>query len=381
MAKLVRLSLPKRPELNYDFDSFNSFVLRNIKSGYKNKAGQYFLDQNFDDVDVENDYLLQHATELLNSKIGWCFDLVELYREYAFTHKLSSHSYFLEYYDEAKHIHFVSAFILIQQRDGKWYECADNLQTDFGGAQVFASTREAVSKCFYDFKHYVKEVVDNPKREYFYMNEYPLPEKEVFDGKLEITDWCRIEQLRPKEERKEVSSMAIVFAKGEAEDQYYVLLLKTNHNEWVFPKGHIEGKESSKDAAIRECYEEAHVNIKKASYLGYVDKYKYRFDSYDLEMTKEMFYEIFTTNAIEKRVEVHAFYREKTEPVIWLEEENFIDGSWIDVNDALKVISFTNTLELYRKAYSKFARKYLKKNKLNDVIQDVIKPFKKNKRG
>lgn len=378
MAKSVRLNRPRRGELNYDFASFNDFVLREIKAGYKDKKGVYHACRSADEVDVENNYQLQRPEELLTAKIGWCFDLVELYREYAFAHKLAARSYFLEYYDESKRIHFVSAFIIVQQKDGKWYECSDNLEDAFHGDKTFNAPREAVSQNFYEFKHYVREVVDSPRRDFFYMNEYSQPDKAIFAGEMEIIDWCRIEQIRKEKDddvRKEVSSMAIVFAKGEEEERYCILLLKTNHNEWVFPKGHIEGKETSKQAAMRECEEEAGVNIKNATYLGYVDKYKYRFDAYDLELTKDMFYEVFGTNAIEKRVEVHAFYLPEKQKVKWLKEERFIDGAWIDVDEAIRAISFPNALELYRKAYNKFARKYLKKNRFNEILKDVIKPF------
>ena len=373
MAKIVRLNQPRRVEMNYDFEAFNRFVLANIKAGYLDKKRQIHIDQNADDVDVENNYQLQRPAELLESKVGWCFDLVELYREYAFCHKLSAKSYFMEYYDEKKHLHFVSAFILVQQRDGLWYTCADNLQSEYAGNQTFETPRDAVSKCFYDFKHYVKEVVDQPNRSYFYINEYPVPEKAIFEGKIEITDWCRIEQFIKEDSKYEISAMAIVFAKDD-QGEYRVLLLKTNHHEWVFPKGHLENNEGSKEAAMRECFEESHVDLKNADYLGYVDKYKYHFDSYDLEMTNEMFYELFGAIGIEKRVEVHAFYLDHLVPIQWQKEERFIEGDWIKLSNARKVIAFENTWELYKKAYNKFYRRYIYKPKnMADVIKDVFK--------
>jgi len=39
---------------------------------------------------------------------------------------------------------------------------------------------------------------------------------------------------------------------GEAE----VLLIKDSHGNWGFPKGHVEGEEEARDAALRECHEE-----------------------------------------------------------------------------------------------------------------------------
>ena len=45
------------------------------------------------------------------------------------------------------------------------------------------------------------------------------------------------------------------------EDKREYLLLKCVHRkEWGFAKGHLEGDETPKQAALREVYEEAHIN-------------------------------------------------------------------------------------------------------------------------
>ncbi len=362
MAKIVRLNQPRNPVLNYDFATFNRYIFDKIQLGYKNILGEIKSNVVADDIDFENDYLLQKPSELLDSKVGWCFDIVELYREYSFAHKLALKSYFMEYTDENKHLQFVHSFAIMQQRDGLWYTCIDNIALEYTVSKGYVKPRDCLSQNFYIFKHYVKEVIAEPKRDCFYINEYSEPDKAVYDQELSMADWCRIEQFKPEEPKKEVSSMAIVFAPYN-ENSYSVLLLKTNHNEWVFPKGHIEGKESSKEAAIRECKEESNVDIKNAIYLGRVDKYKYQFDSYDLEMTNDMFYELFGANTIEKRVEVHAFFLKDRQAIQWLKEERFVGGEWIELSKVNQCITFANTKEMYKKAYRKLKR-YLDLDKL-----------------
>ncbi len=369
MAKIVKLKQNRNIELNLDFNSFNRFVLGNIKLGYKDLKGGLYLSEDIDDIDIEKDYRLQKPSELLVSKIGWCFDVNELYREYAFAHKLPIKTYYTEYYDEEAHLEYIYAFAIIQQRDGLWYLCSSNTELEYQEPLGHEQERDIVSQAFYAFKHYVKETVFTAKRECFYINEYSEPDNFVYENKICLVDWCHIEPLKKEEYKKEVSAMAIVFAE-EPKNEYSVLLLRTNHREWVFPKGHIEGNEQSKDAAIRECKEESGVDISNAKYIGRVDHYTYQFDSYDLEMTNDMFYELFGAAVVEKYVDVFAFFIKGKQPIKWQEEERFVGGEWVPCKRASRTISFANTKEMYKKAYRKF-----KRQKGFDEINDNIDNF------
>lgn len=353
MANIAKLNLSRNNKLyNYSLEEFNKYVINNIEYGYIDKNGNLKHGEDYEDIDFENDFCLQKPEKLLKSKCGWCFDCVELYREYAYVNHLQSKSYFLEYYDEDTNSQFIYSFIAIQNLKGLWFECQDNTYKEFISKPGYYRLRDLISSYFYSFKNYVKTKIDNPKRENFYINEFQRPSLEVFNGKMSYIDWCRIENIKEIDLKHEISSMAIVF--GIKEEKGKILLLKTNHNEWVFPKGHIEQGETSIEAAKRECYEESHVNLKDAKYLGQIESYSYNFDAYDLEMTRDMFYDFFGARTIEKKVDVHAFVVERLDPIIWNEEERFIDGEWVDVGVALDVISFSNAKALFTEAKNRF---------------------------
>ena len=156
-----------------------------------------------------------------------------------------------------------------------------------------------------------------------------------------------IEGIKEIKNKDEVSSMAIVISKNKSETK--LLLLQTLHREWVYPKGHIEEGEDSIDCAIRECFEESGVKIERKNYIGKVNEYCYSFNSYDLEITNNMFYELFGAEKIYKTVEVHGFMVESTQPITWNEQERFIGGGWFSLEEAKKMITFDNSQIILQK--------------------------------
>lgn len=58
---------------------------------------------------------------------------------------------------------------------------------------------------------------------------------------------------------KEYSAGAILYTKIDNEIHY--LLIKDFHNNWGFPKGHLENDETFKQAAIREIKEEVGIDV------------------------------------------------------------------------------------------------------------------------
>ncbi len=53
-----------------------------------------------------------------------------------------------------------------------------------------------------------------------------------------------------------------------------VLLIEDSYGNWGFPKGHIEGVETSEEAALRECCEETGlVNLRTIARIGMTDWY------------------------------------------------------------------------------------------------------------
>ena len=58
---------------------------------------------------------------------------------------------------------------------------------------------------------------------------------------------------------KEISAGAIVYTY--IDDLRYYLLIKDNHGNYGFPKGHLEKDETETEAAIREIKEETNIDI------------------------------------------------------------------------------------------------------------------------
>lgn len=118
---------------------------------------------------------------------------------------------------------------------------------------------------------------------------------------------------------EKISSMAIVIAKKE---KNLKVLLLNNDGEWVFPKGHLEANETELHAAIRELYEESNVVVDEQECIGKVDEYKFYFSG---------------ENAV-KVIKVFAFIIDNEREITYNKNEGFIDGEWIAIDDALKIL-------------------------------------------
>ena len=118
---------------------------------------------------------------------------------------------------------------------------------------------------------------------------------------------------------EKISSMEIVIAKKE---KNLKALLLNNDGEWVFPKGHLEANETELDAAIRELYEESNVKVNAQESIGQVDEYKFYFSG---------------ENAV-KVIKVFAFIINDEREITYNKNEGFIDGKWIELDDALKML-------------------------------------------
>lgn len=66
---------------------------------------------------------------------------------------------------------------------------------------------------------------------------------------------------------REFSAGGIVFKKTKGKT-LWLLINPAETDRWQFPKGHIDGRERSKEAAIREVYEEANVGAKAIEKIG-----------------------------------------------------------------------------------------------------------------
>ena len=66
---------------------------------------------------------------------------------------------------------------------------------------------------------------------------------------------------------REFSAGGVVFKKTKGEISW-LLINPAETDSWQFPKGHIDGREHSSEAAVREVYEEANVRAKAIEKIG-----------------------------------------------------------------------------------------------------------------
>ena len=129
------------------------------------------------------------------------------------------------------------------------------------------------------------------------------------------------------EAMKEISAGAILYTY--INNDVYYLLIKDFHNNWGFPKGHLESNETPLEAAKREIKEEVGIN---AQIL----------DSFNEELVYIM------PNGVEKHsVYYIGTYLNQT-PNKQLEEVQEI--RLLKYDDALKLLTFDNMKELLNKA-------------------------------
>ena len=107
-----------------------------------------------------------------------------------------------------------------------------------------------------------------------------------------------------------------------------VLLVHHNAGHWDFPKGHMEKGETEKQTAIREVKEETNIDIEITSNYRYTTEY-----SPKEGVMKEVVY--FLARNINNNI------KEQVEEVQ--------SAEWIDLDNAIKKITYSNSKELLKK--------------------------------
>lgn len=132
--------------------------------------------------------------------------------------------------------------------------------------------------------------------------------------------------------KREFSAGGIVF-----NDKGEVLLIQNSPmkdhgvNYWGFPKGHIEGKESSGETALREVGEETGIEVEIVDKVG-DSKYVYG-------------------KGEEKVFKIVIIYLMKyTGGKLIHQSSELLDAKWVEPEEALKILSFQNDRELLKKA-------------------------------
>lgn len=107
------------------------------------------------------------------------------------------------------------------------------------------------------------------------------------------------------------------------------LLIQMKSGHWSFPKGHIEQNETEIQTAIREIKEETNLNVIIDTRFRKVSTY-----SPKLDVIKDVVF--FIGIAKGKKVKI--------------QETELTDYCWINIYDALKIVTFDNDREILKSA-------------------------------
>ncbi len=120
----------------------------------------------------------------------------------------------------------------------------------------------------------------------------------------------------------------------------YVAVLKDKDNNWVLPKGHLKKNETYIEAAIREVFEETNIKLNKENLICKIGEFNY-------------FSELENSD---KNIKVYLFKTDKMQKIIPLEKENFIEGKWLTLENAINKIKYQEQKDLLEKVVNIFNR-------------------------
>ena len=106
-----------------------------------------------------------------------------------------------------------------------------------------------------------------------------------------------------------------------------ILLIRQMSGMWGFPKGHVEEGETEEQTAVREVKEETNIDVEVDSAKRYVMHYKTDKGKYK---------------------EVVLFIGKKVGGYLRMQPEEIIEAGWFEYQDALKIISYGNTRDLFK---------------------------------
>ena len=129
----------------------------------------------------------------------------------------------------------------------------------------------------------------------------------------------------------ETSAGAIVFCLGENCAPLFLLVLSARHNEWGFPKGHIEQGETELEAARREVFEET--GVKDIAFInGFKETARYR-----------------TANSGKRSI---YFLAKADISQSFVHDSEIKKAEWLGFEEALKVLKYPIQKEFLKKAFS-----------------------------
>ena len=129
--------------------------------------------------------------------------------------------------------------------------------------------------------------------------------------------------------RNELSCGIIAYHKHEEGLKF--LILKHREGHWAFAKGHVEGKESEMETAMRELKEETGMTIKPDPNLRLVTNYEPK-----PGVSKDVVY----------------FCGEAKVMDLKLQAEEISEGQWLSFDEAHDLLTFSSDKELLEEVYA-----------------------------
>jgi len=137
--------------------------------------------------------------------------------------------------------------------------------------------------------------------------------------------------------KPEISSGILIFKEKDGKREYLLLhypSLKKDQSYWDFPKGHLEEKETIKEAAIREVREETGIEIENLILIdGFKKEIKYYFKKDNKLVFKIVYY--FLAKTLKEEVEISSEH---------------LGYSWASPQEAKKLIKFSSSRKLIDEA-------------------------------
>ena len=115
-------------------------------------------------------------------------------------------------------------------------------------------------------------------------------------------------------------------------DNGKVLLIEQTQGHWGFPKGHVEENETEVETATREVKEETNIDV-------------------EIDENKRYTMEYYTDKGAYKQVVF--FIAKKIGGEEKYQEEEIIDMRWVTLEEALKLLTYNNTIELLKEVIEK----------------------------
>lgn len=128
----------------------------------------------------------------------------------------------------------------------------------------------------------------------------------------------------------EVSAGGIVFFRNN------ILMLRKFNGDWVLPKGRVEEKETLKDAAIREVFEESNSKVIVIKYIG---KINYEFNRTCFQDNVRIYKEVYWYLMMARSMNCIA-----------QKNEGFIEAKFLPFDRTLKIARYDDERKIIKKA-------------------------------